>query len=255
MAHDLFDLHGLRVVLTGGARGIGLGAAQALLASGATVELWDILGEQLEKAREEDLAAWRGAVQSRVVDVADPDAVAAAAAAALAAGPVDVLINCAGISSPRRPALEIPLADWERMLAVNLMGTLHPIRAIGRAMSERGSGSIVNVASIDARDPSPGILHYAVSKAAVVMLTKGLANELAPSGVRVNAVGPGPILTPMTEPILDTHPGLRERWQASVPLGRLGTPRDLAGIFVYLASPASAWTTGKTFYIDGGWLI
>jgi NAD(P)-dependent dehydrogenase (short-subunit alcohol dehydrogenase family) len=87
------------------------------------------------------------------------------------------------------------------------------------------------------------------------MLTTGLARELAKSGVRVNAVGPGPVLTPMTAPILESHPGLREQWEASVPLGRIGTPEDLVGIFVYLASPASAWVTGRSFYIDGGWLL
>jgi 2-deoxy-D-gluconate 3-dehydrogenase len=145
--------------------------------------------------------------------------------------------------------------DWQRMLAVNLMGTWYTCRALGRAMIERGSGSIVNVSSIDAVDPSPGNLHYGVSKAAVAMLTTGLAREWATTGVRVNAVGPGPVSTPLTEPIMENTPGLRERWIASVPLGRLGTPEDLAGIFVYLASPASAWVTGRSFYIDGGWLL
>jgi NAD(P)-dependent dehydrogenase (short-subunit alcohol dehydrogenase family) len=194
-------------------------------------------------------------VTTRVVDVAAVEEVEEAARAMLAGGPVDVLINSAGISSHRRPVLNIPPEDWERMLGVNLLGTLNACRALGRAMVARGAGSIINISSIDAVDPSPGILHYAVSKAGVAMLTKGLAAEWAAFGVRVNAVGPGPILTPMTEPILATHPGLRERWEASVPLGRLGMPRDLAGIFIYLASPASAWVTGKSFYIDGGWLI
>ncbi len=255
MPDALFDVTDLRVVVTGGARGIGLGAAKALLARGAEVELWDVREDALEQVLSTDLSERAGRVHARVVDVSDTESVERAAHVVLGGGPVDVLINCAGISSHRRPALEIPQADWERMLAVNLMGTWNTCRAIGRAMVERGSGSIVNVSSIDAVDPSPGILHYAVSKAGVAMLTTGLARELAATGVRVNAVGPGPVLTPMTEPILDSHPGLRERWEASVPLGRIGTPDDLAGIFIYLASPASAWVTGRSFYIDGGWLL
>ena len=87
------------------------------------------------------------------------------------------------------------------------------------------------------------------------MLTTGLAREWARTGVRVNAVGPGPVYTPLTEPILARTPGLHERWVASVPLGRIGVPEDLVGIFVYLASPASTWVTGRSFYIDGGWLL
>ena len=255
MPDPLFDVTGLRVIVTGGARGIGLGAARALLERGAEVELWDIREATLEQAVSTDLSAWADRVRARVVDVSDVECVERAAGAVLGGGPVDVLINCAGISSHRHPALEIPQVDWERMLAVNLMGTWNTCRVLGRAMVERGSGSIVNVSSIDAVDPSPGILHYAVSKAGVAMLTTGLARELAATGVRVNAVGPGPVLTPMTEPILDSHPGLRERWEASVPLGRIGTPVDLAGVFIYLASPTSAWVTGRSFYIDGGWLL
>jgi NAD(P)-dependent dehydrogenase (short-subunit alcohol dehydrogenase family) len=122
-------------------------------------------------------------------------------------------------------------------------------------MIERGQGAIINVSSIDAVDPSPGNLHYGVSKAAVAMLTTGLAREWATTGVRVNAVGPGPVYTPLTEPILANTPGLHDRWVASVPLGRIGNPEDLVGIFVYLASPASRWVTGRSFYIDGGWLL
>lgn len=252
---DLFDVSGLRMVITGGASGIGLAATRALLERGAVVSLWDIDPAVVEQAISSELAPWRERLSSRILDVADVEAVEAAAADLLADGPVDVLINCAGISSFRRPVLDIPDEDWRRMLDVNLIGTLNTCRAFGRAMIERRSGSIVNVTSIDAVDPSPGNLHYAVSKAAVGMLTTGLGREWAATGVRVNAVGPGPVYTPLTEPILDNTPGLREKWVASVPLGRIGQPDDLAGIFVYLASPASGWVTGRSFYIDGGWLV
>lgn len=255
MNNDIFDVSGLRMVITGGASGIGLGAARALLDRGTNLEIWDIRQDNIAAALADDLAPWREQLTSRVLDVADVTAVDRAAAETLQNGPVDVLINCAGISSFRRPVLDIPDEDWRRMLDVNLMGTWYTCRAFGRAMIARGGGSIVNVSSIDAVDPSPGNLHYGVSKAAVAMLTTGLAREWATTGVRVNAIGPGPVSTPLTEPILENTPGLRERWVASVPLGRIGTPEDLAGIFVYLASPASAWVTGRSFYIDGGWLL
>ncbi len=255
MTEDIFDVAGLRMIITGGASGIGLGATRALLERGAVVELWDICAKTIAQAVAGDLAPWQDRITARVLDVADVSAVDGAARETLQSGPVDVLINCAGISSFRRPVLDIPDEDWQRMLDVNLMGTWHTCRAFGRAMIARGSGSIVNVSSIDAVDPSPGNLHYGVSKAAVAMLTTGLAREWATSGVRVNAVGPGPVSTPLTEPIMENTPGLRERWIASVPLGRIGTPDDLAGIFIYLASPASKWVTGRSFYIDGGWLL
>jgi 2-deoxy-D-gluconate 3-dehydrogenase len=141
------------------------------------------------------------------------------------------------------------------MLAVNLTGCWNACRALGRAMLARGAGSVVNVASTNSVDPSPGIAHYCVSKAGVAMLTKALALEWAAQGVRVNAVGPGPIRTPMTLPILEANPVLCAQWEARVPLGRLGEPRDLTGMFIYLASDASAWVTGQVFYVEGGWLL
>lgn len=255
MTNDIFTVSGLRMVITGGASGIGLGASKELLARGALVEVWDVRPEALKQAVDSDLALWREHIVTREVDVSDAAAVEAAAAAAWAEGPIDVLINCAGMTSFRRPVLDIPISDWERMLAVNLMGTVQTCRSFGRPMIERGSGSIINVSSVDAVDPSPGNLHYGVSKAGVALLTTGLAREWGTTGVRVNAVGPGPVRTPLTEPLFERHPGLLDRWVTSVPLGRIGEPEDIAGIFVYLASPASTWVTGRSFYIDGGWLL
>lgn len=255
MTQDIFDVRGLRIVITGGASGIGLAAAQELAGRGAVLDIWDNKQESLAAALRGPLQPFQGQVTTRLVDVSDSEAVEAAADAAWQLGPVDVLINSAGMTSHRRPVLEIPLSDWERMLGVNLYGTLHTCRSFGRRMIERGTGSIINVSSVDAVDPSWGNLHYGVSKAGVAMLTTGLAREWGKTGVRVNAVGPGPIRTPLTEPLFAAHDWLEPKWVESVPLGRIGEPEDLTGIFVYLASPASRWVTGRSFYIDGGWLL
>jgi NAD(P)-dependent dehydrogenase (short-subunit alcohol dehydrogenase family) len=259
MAHPpydpLFDLCDRRIVVTGGARGIGLALATAMLERGALVEIWDVEPEQLARSHEELAARFPSRVWSRRVDVSDAGIVEGAAEQAEAIGVTDVLINSAGISSRRRPAVEISQEDWDRMLAVNLTGPWNTCRAFGRRMLARGRGSVINVASTNSIDPSPGIAHYCVSKAGVAMLTKNLALEWAEKRVRVNAVGPGPIRTPMTVPLLEADPSMRARWEARTPLGRIGDPPDLVGIFVYLASEASSWVTGQVFYVDGGWLL
>jgi NAD(P)-dependent dehydrogenase (short-subunit alcohol dehydrogenase family) len=254
-ADPLFDLTGRRAVVTGAKGGIALAVATGMLERGASVEVWDLPTPALGETERDLAARFPGRAVTRGLDVSDVAAVGAAASAAEAAGPVDILVNGAGISSHRKPAVDIADADWTRMLAVNLGGPWHTCRALGRAMLERGRGSVINIASTNSIDPSPGIAHYCVSKAGLAMLTKCLALEWAPRGVRVNAVGPGPIRTPMTIPILEADPSVRARWESRVPLGRIGEPRDLVGMFVYLASDASSWVTGQVFYVEGGWLL
>jgi NAD(P)-dependent dehydrogenase (short-subunit alcohol dehydrogenase family) len=251
----LFDLTGRRAVITGAKGGIALAVATGMLERGAAVEVWDLPTPALQETERDLAARFPRRVVARGLDVSDVAAVGAAASAAEAAGPVDILVNGAGISSHRKPAVDIADADWMRMLAVNLGGPWHTCRALGRAMLERGRGSVINIASTNSIDPSPGIAHYCVSKAGLAMLTKCLALEWAPRGVRVNAVGPGPIRTPMTIPILEADASVRARWESRVPLGRIGEPTDLVGMFVYLASDASAWVTGQVFYVEGGWLL
>lgn len=246
---DLFSVAGKKIVLTGGANGIGAVLADGLLARGARLEVWDIAEAIPTAPVADDAFVWRQ------VDVSSSDAVDTAAGCAERDGPVDVLINCGGITAQRRPALETPLEDWQRMIDVNLFGSLHTALAVGRAMVARRRGSIINFASVNAVDPSAGIAHYCVSKAAVAAMTQNLALEWAASGVRVNGIGPGPIVTETTQALLDGNQALRAKWEAGVPMGRLGQPSDLLGMVIYLASAASAWATGQTYFVDGGWLL
>ena len=239
-------------VVTGTSTGIGFATSLHLAQHGYRV----FAGmRNLAKAQPLLTAAAGLPVEVIALDVTSGASIDAAFRAVAAAGPVDVLVNAAGISSQRRPALEIPDGDWARMMAVNLSGPWNTCRALGRAMLARRRGSVINVASTNSIDPSPGIAHYCVSKAGLAMLTKCLALEWASAGIRVNAVGPGPIKTPMTLPILEADPAVRARWESRVPMGRIGDPADLVGMFVYLASDASAWVTGQVFYVEGGWLL
>lgn len=249
---DLFSIAGRHAVVTGGASGIGASLVGELGARGARIEAWDVAFDEADPPGADGRD---GAVVRRRVDLTAADGVERAAEAAEATAPIDILVNCGGITAARRPALETPLKDWYRMVEVNLFGSLHTCMAVGRRMVERQSGTIINFSSVNAVDPSPGIAHYCVSKAAVSAMTANLALEWAESGVRVNAIGPGPIITPTTERLLRDNAALRAKWQAGVPMGRLGAPSDLLGMVLYLASDASAWTTGNTYFVDGGWLL
>ena len=276
----LFAVEGRRIVVTGGARGIGLGAATAFLERGAAVELWDVRAEDLERARAALSPGHPGRIETECVDVSDADAVERAAARRRPRGRSHVLVNSAGISSHRRPAIEIAQADWDRMLAVNLTGPWNTCRALGRAMLARGAGSVINVASTNSVDPSPGIAHYCVSKAGVAMLTKALALEWARPRRPRQRGRPRPIQTPMTLPILEadpvapravggpraarpagraprTWPGCSSTWPATHPRGspaRSSTSRAAGscergarGAPLVTATPGrSAWGSGPT---------
>lgn len=243
-----FDLTGRVALVTGAGRGIGLAIAHALHEAGA-----DVVVAELDESTGAAAARELGGEHVRL-DVTDPAAVDAAFAKVAAdRGHLDVVVNNAGIA--RNVAAEDESDDgWRQVLGLNLDAVFWCSRAAGRVMLAQGSGSIVNMASMSAlivNRPQPQVA-YNVSKAGVVMLTKSLAAEWAPRGVRVNCISPGYVATPLLRQVEERNPDWLDRWRADTPLGRLAEPADIGGAAVYLASDASAYVTGSNLVVDGG---
>ena len=248
-----FDLTGKVAVVTGASRGIGAAVAQAFAAAGARLVLasrkldgLEAVASGIREAGGEALA-----VACHTGRAADVEALAARAEEAF--GGIDVLVNNAATSPHYGPLLSAEETQWDKTFEVNVKGYVHAIRACVPRMRKRGGGSIgsiINVASVAGLVPHSGLGVYGVSKAAVLMLTKTLAVELAPD-VRVNAVAPGLIETRFSE-ALWASPEALDRALRVIPQRRVGQPDDLVGAFLYLASDASRYTTGATLVIDGG---
>lgn len=237
-------------LVTGGGSGIGRAVAVRLAAEGATVAV-NYVGDEAGAA--ETLALLRpGPHMTVCADVADEDAVAAMFGAVLARfGRLDVLVNNAGIVEGA-PSHELALAQWRRVLDVNLLGTMLCAReAIRHFLSRPGGGVVVNCSSVHQTIPKPGFLAYAASKSALDNLTRTLTLEYAAQGIRVNAVGPGAIVTPMNKSWTD-DPAARAGVEAHIPVGRAGTPEEMAAVFAFLASDDAAYVTGQTLYACGG---
>lgn len=240
------------VVVTGGSSGNGRAIALAAAEHGArAVVVADIVADPREGGRPTCDVIGGDSVFVRC-DVSEPDSIEAAVAAADRFGGVDVLVNNAGIVGPASPVLTMEADDFDRVLAVNLRGTFLGCRSAGRRMAERGSGSIVNVASVAAVRGSRSSAAYSASKAGILLMTSTLAFELGPSGVRVNSVLPGVIETQMTTVDRLLASDAAEATVAKVPLGRLGTPADIADAVVYLASDLAGYVTGTSLVVDGG---
>jgi len=242
-------------LVTGGGQGIGREIVRTLAAAGADVAIADLnLSTAKEAAREvESMGRRAAAIQ---VDVADPQAVDVMTRAAIEAlGRIDVLVNNAGICI-NTPVLEMTPDEWLRVMGINLNGVFWCSRSVGRHMVERGSGAIVNIASMSGSIvnwPQPQAA-YNASKAGVIHLTRSLASEWAEHGIRVNSVSPGYIGTEMTKLGMRT-PGWGETWLAMSPMRRLGEPVDVARAVLYLASDAAAFATGTDLIVDGGYTI
>jgi len=216
-------------VITGGASGIGRASAQRLGQDGIRVVTLDVSGDA-----------------DVVVDVTDPAAVGAAVEAV---GPVDILVNSAGIVGPNKPLWEVSDQEWAATFAVNVTGTFHMCRAVVPGMRDRGWGRIVNLASMAGKDGNPRLGVYSATKAAVIGMTKSLGKELATSGVLVNAIAPAVIETPMNAA---NTPEVLEYMTSLIPMRRLGRPEEVAELVAWLASDKCSFSTGAVYDLSGG---
>ncbi|WP_423464840.1 SDR family NAD(P)-dependent oxidoreductase [Promicromonospora sp. MS192] len=239
-AARLHDLSGRVALVTGGARGIGAAYVRTLHDAGAHVVITDVL-EAEGRALADELGERARFAQLDVTDEDDWERVVGGVAGEL--GGVDVLVNNAGIANAA-PIEHFTLAKWNAVLAVNATGVFLGCRAVVPAMKAAGRGSIINVSSVEGLRGSRSLHGYTASKFAVRGLTKSLAVELGPAGIRVNSVHPGLVLTEMSTRI--------DPEALIIPLGRPGVPADLAGTVLFLASEASAWITGQEIVVDGG---
>lgn len=239
------------VVVTGGAGGIGQGIARAFAERGDRVVLVDVDSDAVSAAAD------ALGVAAVAADITDGAAVAALVEQIAADhGPIDVLVNNAGILSVHGRLTELSAADYELILRVNILGTFTVTQAVARHMVATGTrGAVVNISSIGGRQPTPGMGAYESSKAAVDSLTRWAAIELAADGIRVNAVAPGPVLTPMLRAGMPEGSPERAAWSARIPLARLAEVEDIAPAVVFLAGPEAAHITGVSLAVDGGQLL
>lgn len=256
MPDSLFDLSGMVALVTGGNSGIGLGMAAGLAQAGADVAIWGTNAAK-NAAACESLARHGGRAQAWVCDVGDEAAVAETFAATLAAfGRVDGCFANAGVSGRGVASfLEMSSAEWHRVTRVNLDGAFYTFRAAAKHMVQRGGGGVlVGTASLAAIEAAPRSEHYAATKGGMISMVRALAVEFARHGIRAHAILPGWIATDMTANAIGSD-GFRTKVAPRVPMRRWGEGADFAGIAVYLQSRASAYHTGDTFVIDGGYAL
>ena len=253
------ELLGKVAIVTGGASGIGAGIVERFVAEGARVVIADVARDR----GEEFAAKLGGEAVFRLVDVSDTEQVGALVEGTVDEfGSLDVMVNNAGISSRlHRSFLDDDLADFQRVMAVNLLGVMAGTRDAARQMSKSGGGSVINISSIGGIQAGGGVMTYRASKAAVIMFTKSSAIELAHCEVRVNAIAPGSIPTPILassnsgktpEELERFEQTIRAQMRADRPLQREGTPDDVAEAALYLAGDRSRYVTGTVMRVDGG---
>jgi NAD(P)-dependent dehydrogenase (short-subunit alcohol dehydrogenase family) len=251
MNDTLFSVSNQVVIVSGGSRGIGRAIAKGFAERDAKVVITGRDESSLLAAAEE-IGAGKGSVTPIVCDVAKlADINRLVAKVITDFGQIDTLVNVAGVNR-RKPALDVSEDDYDFILDINLKGAFLLSQAVGRHMVKRGSGCQINVASLNTDKPLKDVLPYAMSKAGIAHMTRGLAVEWGPSGVRVNGIAPGFILTDLTKKLWSDETMLA--WgKANTPQRRLGVPEDMVGAAIFLASPAASFMTGQTIYVDGGY--
>jgi 3-oxoacyl-[acyl-carrier protein] reductase len=245
------DVRGRVAVVTGGASGIGLAIARRLLASGATLSLWDL---DVTLTDSVTLSLSKGAAaegpHTAVVDVRDYAAVEHARDATLAAlGRIDILVTSAGITGPNVTTWEYPVDAWRDVLDVNLTGTFHCARAVVGPMRAANYGRIVTIASVAGKEGNPNAPAYSASKAGVIALTKSLGKELATTGIRVNTVTPAAVESPMFAQMTQSH---IDYMLSKIPMNRFGTVDEIAALVTWLCTEECSFSTGAVFDLSGG---
>ncbi|MDR5768563.1 MULTISPECIES: SDR family NAD(P)-dependent oxidoreductase [unclassified Caballeronia] len=245
------DLANRVVIVTGGARGIGLAVAERALQSGAEVSLWDVDGERLARTSAELAAKYRERkVSDAVVELTEESSVDAAVNKALAAhGKIDVLVNNAGITGGNGTTWELAPDVWRRVIDVNLIGPYLTCRAVVPHMLKSGYGRIVNIASIAGKEGNPNASHYSASKAGLIGLTKSLGKELAGKNILVNAVTPAAAKTEIFDSMSQQH---IDYMLSKIPMNRFLMPEEAASLILWLASEDCAFSTGAVFDLSGG---
>lgn len=247
-----FDMTGKVAIVTGASSGIGRAAAAALAASGARVAINFHRNEAGAEAVRSEIVSRGGSaitVQADVTRASDVESLVKQAVAEF--GPVDILVNNAGSLVERLRILELTEERWDEVIDLNLKSAFLCCRAVAASMMERKTGAIINVSSIAGRNGGAlGSIHYSTAKGGVITFTKGLAKELGPFGVRVNAISPGVVDTRFHEEF--STPEMMKAYVGMIPLGRIGTPAEVANVICFLASDAAGFIAGETIEINGG---
>ncbi len=242
------SLQGKTALVTGGARGIGLGTVQRLMREGARCVIWDRDPVAIDAAKAK--LADAGEVTSDIVELAKPESVEAAAGQALGRhGHIDILVNNAGIAGVNKMLWECTTQEWRDVMEIDLFGVFLCCRAFVPGMIEAGWGRIVNVASIAGKEGNPTASHYSAAKAGVIGLTKSLGKELADTNIRVNCITPAVIETEILEQCTQEH---IDYMVSKIPMGRVGQVDEVAAMIAWLSSDEVSFSTGAVFDISGG---